>query len=284
MRDLSSSEIKTHTRNLEVVGYTVVRGLLERPQADTLADAIYALERGEIDRSHGSLGRERPTDRYVLNLQNKDKRFIDLLGHRGLEAILMARLNDEYYGAMPSEEPNYILGELIARSSGNPLRLHIDSWMPAAGGYTWMMQVGFLLEDREIEEGCSLVVPGSHLTGLYTDREFPAPIPVGGRAGDVVLWDARLWHGALPRKTERAAWAIFATLQRWWVKPRYDIARGLPDEMYRQLTDRQKVLCGYASVPPLDEIESTRPNRASSEADEVRRRIVPNRRDETGIA
>ena len=116
-----------------------------------------------------------------------------------------------------------------------------------------MTQLAIALEDRGIEEGCSIVVPRSHRSGTFTDRESKDTVSVPLKAGDAVLWDSRLWHGAHARTAARPGWALIATFQRWWVKPRFDITGSLPPEIYRQLTDRQKALLGFCSIPPLDE-------------------------------
>ena len=260
MSGFSQDEIALHVRNLEVTGYTVAKQFLSRGTLDGALQRVTSLY--EYQQKIGrALLSGRPTDRVVANLQNKDKFFVDLITDSRLESILMPRLNDSYYPDLPSGTPNYILGDLIARSSGDRLRLHLDSWLPAGGTYTWMMQVAFLLEDRGLEEGCTLVVPGSHTMGTYTDRDFPSPTPVPGRAGDLIIWDGRLWHGALQRKGTKPGWVVVATMQRWWVKPRYDMTRSLPDGIYEQLSPKQRVLCGYSSVPPADENEATNPKR-----------------------
>jgi len=269
----SQRDVAVHTRNLEVLGYALVKSFISGDHAASIRERVVAMYESERHKDHGRLGLLRPNDRHVLNLQNKDKSFIDLISDPRLEAILMPRLNDEYYPKIPRDAPNYILGELIARSSGEPLRLHLDSWMPAPGPYTWMVQAVILLEDRGVEEGCTLIVPGSHLTGTYTDRDFPQPLPLEGKCGDLAIWDSRLWHGALKRTSSEPGWVLVATLQRWWVKPRYDIPRGIPDSIFSQLSDRQKALCGYCSVPPVDESEGTDQKRGYDAIDAVRRAV-----------
>src|SRR5262249_34690363 len=53
-------------------------------------------------------------------------------------------------------------------------------------------------------------------------------------------------------------WTLIPTFSCWWVKPRGDITRGLPEEIYQQLTDEQKIVMGYCAIPPLDEWERRR--------------------------
>ena len=199
----------------------------------------------------------RPNDDQIFNLQSKDKRYLELLTDVSMEKIIKELINDPYYGAMPKNYPNYILGEYIYRKSSDSLRLHIDSWMPAPGPLTWMIQVAFALDERKKDDGCTIVVPGSHLTGEYTQRDFQNVVYLEAKPGDVIIWDSRLWHGAGENKTEKEAAVLVATLQRWWVKQRFDIPNTISSEMMSKLSDKEKVLLGLFSVPPIDEFHGT---------------------------
>ncbi len=233
--------------DMAALGYCLLPQLLPPAQVTEAlrkTEAMYAAGKN-YPRSDGIV---------IANLQSKDPWFIPLLENPLLEQILMGVLNDPYYRVIPDDQPNYILGEYIARaSSDQPLPLHIDSWLPSPGPDTWMTQVAIALEDRGVEEGCSTIVPRSHRSGTFTDRESKDTVSVPLKAGDAVLWDSRLWHGAHARTSVRPGWALIATFQRWWVKPRQDITGSLPREIYTQLSDRQKALLGFCSIPPLDE-------------------------------
>jgi ectoine hydroxylase-related dioxygenase (phytanoyl-CoA dioxygenase family) len=119
------------------------------------------------------------------------------------------------------------------------------------------MQFAFVLEDTDEMNGCTVVIPGSHQSGEYTDRDMKKRLPVTAKAGDLICWDSRLWHGTLPNKSNRSRWVLMATLGMWWIKPSMDITRNLPEKIYSGLTNRQKVLLGYCSIPPINEFERT---------------------------
>ena len=73
------------------------------------------------------------------------------------------------------------------------------------------------------------------------------------QAGDVVIWDSRTWHGASENKSGGTRWAIIGTFARWWLKQFMDIPRSLPQEIYEKLTDSQKAILGFCSMPNKDE-------------------------------
>ena len=70
-----------------------------------------------------------------------------------------------------------------------------------------------------------------------------------------------MWHGAGENRSSRQSWILVATLQMWWVKQRADIPRMIPAHIFDTLSDRQKVLMGFCSMPPIDEFDSVDPRR-----------------------
>ncbi len=250
------------TTDLAQIGYARLPGLLDRAQTDTLRQLLEE----QIECLKGSrypgFSEARPDDGAVFNLQAKDKRFIDVLGNPILEHVLVATLNDPNYRQIPAGTPNYILGGYNARASGKALGLHIDSWIPLPGPRTFMVQVAFVLDTRGEEDGCTLVVPGSHCLGEYSDRQMSTEPGTGNavsltaKPGDVLIWDSRLWHGAAENKSDHQSWVLVATMQMWWVKPRTDIPRTIPPHIFDALSDRQKALMGFCSMPPIDEFIS----------------------------
>jgi len=255
MRVLEPEEIEQHLKELRVYGYAVIKKFMDQ----ATVDRALAIINGLFDPERFILYKGRPDkeleDRFVYNLQNKDKFFVDILDDLSLTKILMEMLNDPFYKHLPPDVPNYILGYYNARSSGSKLELHTDTFVPSPGEKTWTMQVAFILEDADLSNGCTILVPGSHISGKFVDRKLAKIEPVPARAGDVVMWDSRTWHGANANVTNKSRWATLATFTTWWVKQRSDMTRSLPEEIYQQLSDRQKALLGFCSIPPKDENE-----------------------------
>ena len=245
---------------LAEVGYVKLPGVLSRRQVDALLSPMLRLEEerarlGELDqpflnRGHGVL----------YNLQREDVAFARVFtGDPLLMAILRGLLNDPWYKQIPPEHPNFILRSLIGRSSGGAsLPLHIDSFIPSSGKLCFSCQIAVVLEDQTRERGCTVVVPGSHRADSYADQSAMADaVPVESKAGDIVIWDSRLWHGALGNQTGASRWALIATFVRWWLKQNFDLTGTLPQRIYEALTDDEKVVFGYCSMPPRDEFDRT---------------------------
>lgn len=187
----------------------------------------------------------------VYNLQSKDLFLLRMvLGCGLIEKVLMHFLNDRWFTSIPSDAPNYILRSFLARSSNHQMPLHIDSFVPYAGPHVFIMQCSIVLEDQTEKNGCTVLIPGSHLSGKYCSQEaFATAVPIKARAGDLVFWDSRIWHGARQNTSGGTRWAMIATFCRWWIKQAFDIPGNLSQGFYDQLTEREKSVLGYCSVP-----------------------------------
>jgi ectoine hydroxylase-related dioxygenase (phytanoyl-CoA dioxygenase family) len=253
---MKQSEI--HVREIAEQGYTVVKNAVD---PETVARLL-----GLIRHHHGLIAQpDQATVPYLnrghevlYNLQNLDLFFVKTCFNQPvLRTILMAALNDPWYKQIPQSAPNYILRGMIARNGGSQaLPLHIDSFIPGGGAYPWACQASFVLQDQFPENGCTVVVPGSHLVNRYAEQaDRERAVPVISSAGDILIWDSRLWHGTTGNASGGTRWAFISTFVRWWVKQNWDIPRALPESIYGQLTDEEKSIMGYCSMSPLNEHE-----------------------------
>jgi ectoine hydroxylase-related dioxygenase (phytanoyl-CoA dioxygenase family) len=171
-----------------------------------------------------------------------------------VERILTQFLNDRWFTQIPAGAPNYILRSFLARSSNHQMPMHIDSFIPSSGRNFFMMQCALLLEDSNESNGCTVLVPGSHRSDEYAPQEsFATAVPMAAKAGDLMFWDSRLWHGARANVSDGTRWAMIATFGRWWIKQAFDIPGSLPQAIYQELSDSEKAVLGFCSVPYHDE-------------------------------
>ena len=237
-------------RQIERDGYCILRRVYDAGQVRRALDLVGVW----LSKTAGRVTSNLPamaTDPIVWNLQNKDVYFLELLlGQASIERILVHFLNDTWYRRIPSGQPNYILRAYVARSGLVPLPLHIDSFVPYRGEHLISMQCAIMLEDMRQARGATLVIPRSHRSGTYAEQAASTDaIPIEAHAGDVVLWDSRLWHGAAPNDSGETRWALIATFTRWWIKQAFDITGNLPAAIYEQLSTNQKAILGFCSIP-----------------------------------
>ncbi|MDH3754237.1 MAG: phytanoyl-CoA dioxygenase family protein, partial [Acidimicrobiia bacterium] len=210
MSTIDTPRLGTLIDEIEEVGYCRIPGVYSKDRAaDALDKVRWWYERTKDNTSDNVpfLNIGQPT---VYNLQNKDPFFPELLFEpEVMQDILVHFLNDQWFKQIPEGEPNYILRSYIARSSNSQLPMHLDSFVPYTGSHVFIMQYSIILEDQNADNGCTVVVPGSHLAGEYTTQDtFDDAVRVESEAGDVVIWDSRLWHGTTENASDTTRWAI----------------------------------------------------------------------------
>ncbi len=254
---INNMNVEKYIKELSWNGYTIIpQAVHERDIKWLLNDvkSLYEETKDEISQDTPYLNSTSPN---IYNLQNKDISFLKLFfGLKEVEEILKNFLNDKWYKAIPQDQPNYILRHLGARSSNEALPLHIDSFIPYIGDEVIAMQVAIMLENSTVESGCTLVVPGTHESGRYADNNYlDKAVPLECKAGDVLVWDSRLWHATTKNQSKGTRWAIIATFTRWFVKQMFDIPKALPEHILVQLSEKEKSILGFNSVPYTSEYE-----------------------------
>ena len=193
---------------------------------------------------------------YNPDHKSKDVLLFILRKNPFLHQIFKHFLNDPWYRRLPDAEPNYILRASIARNSGaEKLPMHIDSFVPSSSNHVCVMQALFALDNSTVNNGATIIVPGSHKSDEYAIQD-----PINAKyleldLGDIAVWDSRLWHGALPNQSGQDRWAIVATFTRWWIKQNYQKPISLSKEFSSLLSPEEKTIMGFNSYPPFDEYE-----------------------------
>ena len=252
---MKSNNFTKHIKNISKFGYTVVPKALSKVQVQKLSKLVNNYYNIDSKRKNPTFKLHKNKDKTVYNLQYKSHEFIKIFSKKIITDIAKFFLNDPFYQFLKPKEPNYILKYYNARSSINKLDLHIDTYIPFKGDKTYMMQFIFLLEDSNIKNGCSVVVPKSHKTGKFCNRKSKNIKNLLAKAGDLIIWDSRLWHGARVNKSKNTRWALVATLTSWFIKQSMDMPKGLPKKIYSKCSQKEKLFLGYCSIPPKNEFE-----------------------------
>ena len=244
--------IDANIKNIQNNGYTRIKNLFNKKIIVKLYDLV-EIEHSKINFKYKGLPSRDKNDLIVYNLQNKNYEFIKVLSNPKIVKICKHFLNDKYFRVIEKNKPNYILNYYNARSSGDKLDLHIDSHIPYLGKNIYMMQVAIILEDQNLNNGCTILKPKSHLSGKYTNRNEKNLKRIYSKAGDVIIWDSRIWHGTEPNKSKNSRWSLIATMSCWWIKQSMDMTKSLPKKIFDRLSINEKILLGYCSIIPKNE-------------------------------
>jgi len=238
--------VDDYIKQIKENGYVLIKGLIPNHAKllETVKSIDYKIPEGNtpyLNQGHD----------VIYSLQDKDPIFTEtILRNEVIKEILAHFLNDEWY---KNVNPNYIMRAMIARSSGEgTLPLHLDSFIPSSGKYCWSMQISMVLEDQNEMNGCTILAPGTHLSDEYA-KQNQRTIPVVAEAGDVIIFDSRIHHGAAGNKTLGTRWAIITTFTRWFIKQHFSLPKTF--SFKSNFTKEELAIIGYCCQTPLNESE-----------------------------
>lgn len=122
----------------------------------------------------------------------------------------------------------------------------------------------WMLSPFSAENGGTLVVPQSHHSpnnptgnnGIDPHAAHPDEIHVCGQAGDVLLFDSRLWHASAPNTTHSPRVALAVRYAPWWLN--LEVLRPGSDERQRMVDEPGGKENSVPSIPraAFDELPS----------------------------
>jgi ectoine hydroxylase-related dioxygenase (phytanoyl-CoA dioxygenase family) len=187
-------------RELDEHGFTRLEGILDRPRRERIAGRLDELFAQEGARAGVEFRQETGALR-LANLADKGELFVECM----LEPVVL-------------ELVAHVLGRRFKLSSLNAWAaepgeaaaqpLHADMGaLPDERGF-WVANALFMLDDFTRANGALRAVPGTHRSGrlpmdALADPRAPHPdeVLVTGRAGDVIVMNAHLWHAGTAKRT-----------------------------------------------------------------------------------
>ena len=119
-------------------------------------------------------------------------------------------------------------------------------------GRPLMLNLLIMLDDFSLENGATHVLGGSHKSDAKPDGQmfFSSSTRITGDAGDMIVFDSRLWHAAGKNMSERPRRAITVTITNPFFKQQFNYWSAFSDTQLKNLSEAQKQLLGYFSRTP----------------------------------
>jgi ectoine hydroxylase-related dioxygenase (phytanoyl-CoA dioxygenase family) len=263
----SAAHLDQAKQEIDSQGYCIVENVLSRSEVSALKTRLEEQAEGErargVDFHDG--GPSRPNQR-IWMLLNKGRVFRDLVLHPIVDALMGHLLGADYL--LSSLTAN------IASPGGEPMVLHTDQgyvgfWTPKPV----VANIAWMLDDFTEANGGTRLVPKSHLDRNATPRsssfvpDQPANMPkpedtIGaeGRAGSILCFDGRVWHGTGANKTDRPRRALLSYHCRPFVRQQENFVLGLLPTI--RDSERPALLnrLGFAVWAGLGRVENPRPS------------------------
>lgn len=258
-KKIMHDEISEYLKKIDCDGYVIIKNAVDPKIIDEILCFINNYNYSDEEKKKIESNKMR-LNNYANNLFNVALKRPDFLKHfiRGTQGEIAKKLlNDEYYRSIPGSLPNYILRSMLARSSISEMPYHIDSFIPYKEGPTSVIQMVIFLEKSDALRGCTLVVKGSHKSGIYAPQINNEAQHIECNPGDIAIWDSRLWHATTANTSGESRWALISTFCRWYIKQGFDYPRALDANVYKGLDIDERIVYGFASTVPLNELERT---------------------------
>ena len=211
----------------------------------------------------------------IYFLLNKGRGFRDLLFHP-----TMRRLVEHVIG------PRYLLSSYNGHLAlpGGTTRFHTDQWWmppptnaatrqtllrpgsidrdahrghyqlgaegmnPVAIAPACVCNVMWTIDDFTAENGATIVVPGSHLSGREPDQELDADAgwtPAVAPAGSIIVLDGRVWHSTGENRTDRPRIGLTTNFCAWQFRQQENLAMGVSPEVLADASPELLDLIGF---------------------------------------
>jgi ectoine hydroxylase-related dioxygenase (phytanoyl-CoA dioxygenase family) len=217
-------------------GYTIIRNLVDENWLNTLREAI---DKAFVEHRTTQLNNNNDikTDGVALHALLSNPIFISFL--ENLQSINSFSALDN----LPNQ-PNF--SAIVHRD----LRFY-------SGDFPIMLNCLLMVDDFTIENGGTYLLPYSHLEERKPSDEefFSKAIQATGKKGDMIIFNANVWHSSAANITQDHRRAIPITVSRSFMKQLLDYPRAIGYDKIDTFSNELQQLLGYHSRVPasLDE-------------------------------
>ena len=242
-----------NSKELKEKGYTIIRNVVDEEWINVLKDVIdkaFIKHRNIQIKNNNDIH----TDGVALHVLLSNPVFIQFLEY--LQKL----------GFFESLQQNYFNSKCIINSFSALNNLPNQPNFSAvvhrdlrfySGDFNVMINCLLMVDDFSIDNGGTYLLPYSHLEERKpTDKEFfDNAVQAVGNKGNILLFNANVWHSSAPNKTQDDRRAIPITVSKSFMKQLLDYPRAIGYDKIDSFTYEMQQLLGYHSRVPasLDE-------------------------------
>ncbi|MYD44250.1 MAG: hypothetical protein F4W90_10225 [Gammaproteobacteria bacterium] len=255
-------------------GYCIVKDILSPSEVAAIRQRLAEQIQAEAERG---LSHHMPDKKQlVVFLLNKGQVFRDILLKAAFHEVLRSVLGEEYllssfhahlahpggnkafhtdqFWMPPPTTPDkrtLIRPGSITRSANRGYHVGGDDIMHAATIAPAVVCNGmWMVDDFTSENGATIVVPGSHLSGRQPDHELDADanwVPLEGKAGSVAIFEGRTWHSTGVNLTNVPRIGLTTNFCGPQFRQQENLQLGTLPEVLADMPDELKKLIGFKS-------------------------------------
>ena len=240
-------------------GFTIIPKVLKRKECENLKKIAKKIHKNYFNK----VKIKNPLEQTIYNLHNKHPIFRKYLKNKKIHHLIEKLLSTGSF----MNSSDIIIRQLAIRNplKGHAQQLHNDTRI-AGCNFPLVIHVIYMLDNFTKSNGATRVVPKSHRSKLFAKnkKKYKNEKLLIGKQGDVIIFNAALWHGSAKKINNDDRWGMIYSYSRWFLKPDFDYNKNMPLNLYKKLNNDEKKLFGFYSNPPKDEFSrsSTRSNKA----------------------
>jgi ectoine hydroxylase-related dioxygenase (phytanoyl-CoA dioxygenase family) len=229
-------------------GYTIVRNLVDQDWLNLLKNSV---DEAFIEHRKTQLnnGNDIKTEGVALHVLLSNPVFIDFLEdlqNKGFfnflsESFFKSNCIINSFSALDNlpNQPNF--SAIVHRD----LRFY-------SGDFPIMLNCLLMVDNFTIENGGTYLLPHSHLEERKPSDEefFSKAIQATGKKGDMIVFNANVWHSSAPNITQDHRRAIPITVSRSFMKQLLDYPRAIGYDKIDTFSNELQQLLGYHSRVP----------------------------------
>jgi ectoine hydroxylase-related dioxygenase (phytanoyl-CoA dioxygenase family) len=233
---------------LELLGYTIKRNVVPSDWLDKLSVAIDQsfIDHREIQIKNNN---DIKTKGVALHALLNDYIFIEFLKY--LQNIgFVDDLQNEFFKSKCILNSFSALDNLPNQPNFSSV-IHRDLRF-YSGNFPVMINCLVMVDDFTIENGGTYLLPKSHLSYSKPKDEvfFAKAEQAVGKRGDILIFNANVWHASAPNKTQDHRRAIPITFSKSFMKQLLDYPRAIGYTKMNEFESKFQQLLGYHSRVP----------------------------------
>jgi len=239
---------KEQSQELKEKGYTILRNQIDEKWLNLLTKEV---GRAFIEHRNVQLanGNDINTDGVALHVLLSSPLFIEFL-QTLLDNGFIQSLQDNFFHSKCIVNSLSALNNLPNQPNFSAI-VHRDLRF-YSGDFPIMLNCLLMVDDFTVENGGTYLLTGSHLEERKpTDEEFfSSAIQATGKRGDIVIFNANVWHSSAPNTTQEDRRAIPFTVSKSFMKQLLDYPRAIGYDRMDTFTPEMQQLLGYYSRVP----------------------------------
>ena len=269
---IPTTDLQLAKSDMANFGYCIVQNVLAENEVKALR--VRLDEQTKAEAEIGLTHHLPDKKQLVMFLLNKGEVFRDILLKPELHAIVESVLGDEYllsafhaHIAHPGGETAFHTDQFwmpppTTLDRKTPLRpgsitraknrghhvggdelLHAPTISPAV-----VCNAMWMLDEFSTDNGATIVVPGSHLSGRQPDATMDADanwVPAVGPAGSVAIFEGRTWHSTGVNRATETRIGLTTNFCAPQFRQQENLLLGTRPEVLENMSDELKKLCGF---------------------------------------